>query len=277
TRMWQHASTRDNVARLQERGVHVVAPESGRMAWDAEGQGEGRLPEMPELAEAIWHWLRTRRSLAGKRVVVTAGGTEEPVDAVRVLGNRSSGRMGVALAEEARDRGADVVLVAAAVSVPLPHGVRVVRAMTAADLLDATLEESTSADLVLMAAAVADWRPRNPADHKVKKAEGAPVIELESTDDILRRLARERPRVGRVGFALETDDAVANGRAKLESKDLDLLVVNDATEPGAGFEVDTNRVTLLARDGSAEELPLLSKRRVAREILDRVAALPARP
>lgn len=273
TKMWLHAATRDNVARLQDRGVYVVPPESGKMAWDAEGEGVGRLPEIPDLADSIWHWLRQRTRWAGKRVVVSAGGTEEPIDAVRVLSNRSSGRMGIALAEEARDQGAEVVLVAGSVSVPLPGGVRVVRAMTAADMRDALLEETAEAAALFMAAAVADWRPLHPANHKIKKDEGRPTIELEPTDDILMKLAKECPGTLRVGFALETDDAVENGRAKLLRKDLDLLVVNDATEPGAGFDVATNRVTLLTRGGDQEELPLMSKRRVAREIVDRAAVL----
>ncbi|MBZ0269368.1 bifunctional phosphopantothenoylcysteine decarboxylase/phosphopantothenate--cysteine ligase CoaBC [bacterium] len=272
TRMWEHAATRDNLRALTERGVFVVMPDAGKMAWDAEGEGEGRLPDPAVVAEAVWHWLQTRTELRGKKIVVSAGGTQEPIDAVRVITNRSSGRMGVALAEEARDRGADVVLVAAGMSVPPPANVRIVRAMTAADMADAMVREAGDADAVLMAAAVADWRPAHPAGGKVKKDGGAPAIELEGTADILQLLREEAPKAMRVGFALETDDAVENGRRKLRDKDLDLIVVNDATEEGAAFDVDTNRVTLLDRDGGEATLPLLqSKRSVAREILGRVA------
>jgi phosphopantothenoylcysteine decarboxylase/phosphopantothenate--cysteine ligase len=273
TMMWNHAATQANVRTLRERRIHVLEPDKGKMAWSSEGEGAGRLPEPPDLADRAWRILATHRQLAGVKVVVSAGGTEEPVDAVRVLTNRSSGRMGCELAAEATARGADVVLVAAAMSVPPPPGVRVVPARTAAALRDAMLAESRDAGVVLMAAAVADWRPRSPASGKVKKGEGAPRIELEPTDDVLLILKDAAKSALRVGFALETGDAVANGRAKLKAKGLDLIVVNDASEPGAGFEVETNRVTILARAGAAEELPLLSKREVAARILDRVAEL----
>jgi phosphopantothenoylcysteine decarboxylase/phosphopantothenate--cysteine ligase len=257
----------------------VIEPEAGKMAWDTESEGRGRLPEPAEVAAAAWRFLETRRQLAGLKVVVSAGGTEEPVDAVRVLGNRSSGRMGVAIAEEARSRGADVVLVAAAMSVPPPPGVRVVPARTAAAMRDAMLAESADARVVVMAAAVADWRPRHPAPGKLAKSGGPPPIELEATDDVLA-LLRDRARGAfRVGFALETGDAVARAQAKLAAKGLDLVVVNDASEPGAGFDVDTNRVTILAREGPSEELPLLPKREVAARLWDRVAerVAPASP
>jgi len=273
TMMWNHPATQANVRTLRERRVHVVEPDRGKMAWSGEGEGAGRLPEPSDLAERAFRILATHRQLAGAKVVVSAGGTEEPVDAVRVLSNRSSGRMGCELAAEAAARGADVVLVAAAMRVPAPAGVRVVKARTAAALRDAMLAESRDAHVVLMAAAVADWRPASPSAGKAKKDAGAPRIELEPTDDVLMLLKDAAKSALRVGFALETDDAVANGRAKLKAKGLDLIVVNDASEPGAGFEVDTNRVTILAREGAAEELPLLSKREVAVRILDRVAEL----
>lgn len=276
TKMWNHDATRANVDVLVARGVFVVPPESGKMAWDTEGEGVGRLPEPQDLAEAIWRWIATRRDLSGQKVVVSAGGTEEPIDAVRVISNRSSGRMGVALAEEARDRGADVTLVAAALSVPLPAGVRTIRAMTASEMRDVLLDECSDANVLFMAAAVADWRPIAPVDHKIKKSDGRPSIELEATDDILLQLKDGATDAFRVGFALETDDVLANGRAKLEKKRLDLLVVNDATEPGAGFEVSTNRVTLLTPDGALDELPLMSKREVARRVVDRVVELRGR-
>jgi phosphopantothenoylcysteine decarboxylase / phosphopantothenate---cysteine ligase len=275
-RMWGNTATSANVAELRVRGVKVIEPASGKMAWDTEAEGAGRLPEPADLAAQVWHFFETRRQLAGKKIVVSAGGTEEPVDAVRVLGNRSSGKMGVAVAEEARDRGADVVLVAAAMSVPAPAGVRVVPARTAAAMRDAMIAESRDADVIVMAAAVADWRPTSPATRKISKAEGAPVIQLEPTDDVLQMLRETAPSAVRVGFALETDDAIARARAKLETKGLDLIVVNDATEPGAGFEVDTNHVAILVRDGTCEELPTLPKRDVASRLLDVIVEVCAR-
>jgi len=276
TRMWSHPATVANVRTLKERGHRVIEPAAGKMAWETEGEGAGRLPEPPELADAIWRILATHRQLAGVKVVVSAGGTEEPVDAVRVLTNRSSGRMGAELAEEARARGADVVLVAAGMRVRPPAGVRLVPARTAAAMRDAMLAESRDAGIVVMAAAVADWRPASPSAAKRKKSEGAPAIALEPTDDILLLLKDAAKDSFRVGFALETGDAVANGRTKLREKGCDLLVVNDASEPGAGFEVETNRVTLLSRDDGEEALPLLPKREVAARILDRVAELRGR-
>jgi phosphopantothenoylcysteine decarboxylase/phosphopantothenate--cysteine ligase len=279
TRMWEHPATRQNVRALRERGVHVIEPDRGKMAWTDEGEGSGRLPEPADLAARAWRIWKTCRELEGVKVVVSAGGTEEPIDAVRVITNRSSGRMGAALAAEAKARGADVVLVAAAMNVLPPDGVRVVPARSAAAMRDAMLDESKDAGIILMAAAVSDWRPKAPLSGKHKKADGAPRIELEATEDVLALLADAARQSFRVGFALETGDALAHGREKLRAKRLDLVVVNDATEPGAGFEVDTNRVTIVARDGSAEELPLLPKREVAARILDRVAELrtPAGP
>jgi phosphopantothenoylcysteine decarboxylase/phosphopantothenate--cysteine ligase len=276
TRMWNHPATVSNVKTLRDRGVHVLEPDTGKMAWDAEGEGAGRLPEPAELAERVWHLVETSRQLEGLKVVVSAGGTEEPIDAVRVLSNRSSGKMGVELAKEARARGAEVVLVAGGMKVPPPNGMRVVHTDTAASMRDAMLAESSNAEIVLMAAAVADWRPADPSGRKIKKSEGAPAIELEPTDDILELLKEAAHDSFRVGFALETGNAVEHGRDKLRGKDLDLLVVNDATEEGAGFEVDTNRVTLLSRDGDTQPLPLLPKREVASRILDRIAELRAR-
>ncbi len=273
TRMWRHPATAANVRLLEERGVVVLGPDAGKMAWETEEEGAGRLPEPHDLAERVFRALAKRRQLQGVKVVVSAGGTEEPIDAVRVLTNRSSGRMGVALAAEARDRGADVVLVAARTSVPLPAGTRIVSAPTAALMHDAMIRESKGAGIVVMAAAVADWRPVNPSKQKQKRAEGPPTIRLEPTDDVLEALAKSARRAFRVGFALETGHAIANGKSKLRAKDLDLLIVNDATEPGAGFDVETNRVVLLSRDGARADVPLLPKREVAARILDRVHEL----
>jgi phosphopantothenoylcysteine decarboxylase/phosphopantothenate--cysteine ligase len=272
TKMWTHPATVANVRILKERRHHVIEPDTGKMAWDTEGEGAGRFPEPADLAAEVWRILGTHRQLEGVKVVVSAGGTEEPVDAVRVLTNRSSGKMGAELAEEARSRGAEVVLVAGGMRVPPPAGVRVVGAKTAAAMRDAMIEESKGAGIVVMAAAVADWRPVDPSPRKVKKAE-RPAIELESTDDILLLLKKAAKDSFRVGFALETEDALENGRTKLRQKGVDLLVVNDASQPGAGFEVDTNRVTLLSRDDREVALPLLPKREVAARIIDRIVEL----
>jgi phosphopantothenoylcysteine decarboxylase/phosphopantothenate--cysteine ligase len=273
TRMWEHPATQENVRHLAARGVQVIAPASGKMAWDSEGIGAGRLPEPAELAERIARYVATARQLEGLKIVVSAGGTEEPIDAVRVLSNRSTGRMGVALAEEARARGGRVVLVAAGMSVAPPAGVRVVPARTAAAMHDAMLAEAADADVVLMAAAVADWRPVAPASRKLKKGDGAPRVELERTTDILAALREAATGAFRVGFALETGDARAEGERKLREKGAHLMVVNDASEPGAGFGVDTNRVTLLSPGAEPVDLPLLSKREVAARVLDRIAEL----
>jgi phosphopantothenoylcysteine decarboxylase/phosphopantothenate--cysteine ligase len=273
TAMWLHPATIENVRTLVHRGVLMLEPDSGLMAWETEGEGPGRLPEPADLAARISRILETRRQLQGTKVVVSAGGTQEPIDAVRVVTNRSSGRMGTALAEEARDRGAEVVLVQAAMSVPAPSGVRIVEARTAASMKDAMIAESRNAEIILMAAAVADWRPMDPDSNKKKKSAGPPAVKFEPTEDILLHLRREAKAAFRVGFALETEDPLSNGSKKLKEKDLDLLVVNDATQNGAGPETLTNRVTLLSRDGSALEIPLLPKREVAARIMDRIEEL----
>jgi phosphopantothenoylcysteine decarboxylase/phosphopantothenate--cysteine ligase len=273
SRMWLHPATAANVRALIERGIHVVEPDSGKMAWESEGEGAGRLPEPADLAARLWRILETAKELSGVKVVVSAGGTQEPIDGVRVITNRSSGRMGVALAEEARDRGAEVVLVAAGMSVPLPAGVRVVKAKTAESMKNAMIRESKDAGIVLMAAAVADWRPANPPARKRKKSSGPPELRFEQTEDILLLLRREAKRAFRVGFALEIGNGNAEGARKLREKDLDLLVVNDAAENGAGPETETNRVTMLSRDGDAVEIPLLRKREVAARILDRIGEI----
>ena len=239
----------------------------------AEGPSE-RPGRMSEPETIIAHALRVVRGpgpLAGRRVVVTAGPTRESIDPVRVVTNRSSGKMGYNVAEAAWSRGAEVVLISGPVALPPPVGVQVRRVETTRQLEAAVREELARADVLVMAAAPADFRPRDPSDSKRSRIDGALAIPMEPTEDILSG-TRENRRPGSVtvGFALETGDALAKGRAKLERKALDLIVVNDALEPGAGFEVDTNRVALLGRDGSARILPLQSKRDVAEAILDAV-------
>ena len=274
-RMWAHPQTRRNVSHLRELGYHVLDPDEGMLA-AGEGSGPGRMPE-PEVIFAHVGRLLEPATLAGRRVVVTAGGTREAVDPVRYLSNRSSGKMGVAIASAAWRRGADVTLIAAPLAVPPPTGVRLIDVETTDEMGTAVERALAEADALVMAAAPADFRAAEPVGAKIKKARAPEALRLAPTRDILASTrAARRPGTVVVGFALETGDAVAAGRDKLESKALDLVVVNDATEPGAGFAVDTNRVTLIGRDGRAESLPLMSKDDVAEAILDRVEALLGR-
>jgi phosphopantothenoylcysteine decarboxylase/phosphopantothenate--cysteine ligase len=270
-RMYAHPATQSNLARLGEIGYRIAGPAVGPLAW-GEGEGPGRMLEPEEIVVHAGRALEGATSLTGRRVVVTAGGTREAIDPVRYVGNRSSGRMGYEIAAAAWRRGAEVVLVAGPSHLPIPGGVQLRRIETAAQMLDAVRDELPRADSLVMAAAVADFRPADPAAEKIKKeAGGVPEIRLEATDDVLRSTRDDRPAgCVVVGFALETADAVENGRRKLLGKGLDLLVVNDATEPGAGFEVETNRVVLLAPGVPDEALPLMPKSEVADRILDRV-------
>lgn len=273
-RMYAHPATQANLRRLAELGYAVAGPAVGPLAW-GEGEGPGRMLEPEEILAYIGRALEGRTPLAGRRVVVTAGPTREAIDPVRYIGNRSSGRMGYEIAAAAWRRGADVLLVSGPSPLPVPVGVEVRKVESAEEMRAAVADALPSADALMMAAAVADFRPANAAEQKIKKEGGdVPRIVLEPTADVLRA-TREARRAGSVivGFALETTDAVENGRRKLEGKGLDLLVVNDATEPGAGFEVETNRVVLLQRDRPDEALPLMSKAEVADRILDRVEAL----
>ncbi|HET7488261.1 MAG TPA: bifunctional phosphopantothenoylcysteine decarboxylase/phosphopantothenate--cysteine ligase CoaBC [Acidimicrobiales bacterium] len=271
TEMWEHPATRDNIDLLRRRGVHVVEPGTGRLAGGDEGPG--RLAEPADIVAAVETVLASASDLAGRRVVVTAGGTREPIDAVRFVGNRSSGKQGHALADEAAARGAAVTLVTTVDRSAAP-GVTVVRVGTAAEMEEAVLAAAGEADLVVMAAAVADFRPKAPATGKWKKADGVPEIVLEPTPDILAGLgAAKRPGQVLVGFAAETDDLVASARQKLAAKHLDLVVANDVSEPGAGFDADTNRVVLVTAGGEAQELALAPKREVARAVIDAAASL----
>jgi phosphopantothenoylcysteine decarboxylase/phosphopantothenate--cysteine ligase len=268
--MYAHPQTRANLERIRSRGVSLVGPEVGALA---EGPSErpGRMSEPETILAHAARCVRGGGRLAARRVVVTAGPTRVSIDPVRVVTNRSSGKMGYRVAEAAWERGADVVLITGPTAVPAPIGVRVLRVETTKQLEDAVRAELPAADVLVMAAAPADFRPSDPSDSKRARNDGALAIPMEPTDDILSATrGQRRPGSVTVGFALETGDALAKGRAKLERKDLDLIVVNDALEPGAGFEVDTNRVALLGREGSARILPLQSKRDVAEAILDAV-------
>jgi len=269
TNMWEHEAVRENIARLARRGVRFVDPGAGYLAcgW----VGKGRLAEPEDIAAAAAKVLAPKTSLAGTRVLVTAGPTLEDIDPVRFVGNRSSGRMGFAIAAEARARGAHVVLVAGPTAVAPPDVHEIVRVRSAREMHQAVAARAADADVIVMAAAVADYTPVAVADEKIEKG-GALSLQLERTTDILKDLGArrgDRARPVLVGFAAQTGDPVAAARRKLESKRVDLIVANDVTMPGAGFDVDTNVVSLVSRD-AAEALPLLSKADVAAAILDRV-------
>jgi phosphopantothenoylcysteine decarboxylase/phosphopantothenate--cysteine ligase len=293
-RMWSHAATRANVALLRDRGVTVIEPGTGELASRGE-HGPGRLAEPSELLAAVESVLPARATgpsgtagtaapvnghppigrWSGLRVLVTAGGTREPIDAVRFVGNRSSGRMGWALADEAARRGAEAEVIAANVSLPRTPGVSYRDVMSAAELHDAALAAFERCDVLLMAAAVADFRPRQAAAIKLRKDAGPPRLELEATPDVLAALgARRRAGQTLVGFAAETGgDAVERGRAKLERKRLDLVAVNDVSTPEIGFDAADNEVVLLGRDGAELHVPRAGKDAVASAILDEVMRL----
>jgi phosphopantothenoylcysteine decarboxylase / phosphopantothenate---cysteine ligase len=278
-RMWAHAATQRNVVTLRELGYRVLEPDEGMLA-AGEGSGPGRMAE-PETIFAHACRLLNGTSgspLAGKRVVVTAGPTREAIDPIRFISNSSSGKMGIAVAAAAWERGAEVTLIAGPLAVPAPVGPRLVSVRTADDMKAALESELSSADVLVMAAAPADFRPSETATGKIRRGSGALMLAMQPTEDIL--LSTSHARNGKmvvVGFALETEKLVENARAKLESKSLDLIVANDAGEPGAGFDVDTNRVTFIARGAPPEQLPLMSKRAVAEALLDRVETLVERP
>ncbi|MEO7428279.1 MAG: bifunctional phosphopantothenoylcysteine decarboxylase/phosphopantothenate--cysteine ligase CoaBC [Acidimicrobiales bacterium] len=278
TEMWEHPAVQDNLALLRTRGVHVVEPSVGRLAGG--DVGAGRLAEPADIVDAVTALLAeipTALDLAGLRVLVTAGGTREPIDPVRFIGNRSSGKQGHAVAEEAAARGAKVTLVTTT-ALATPTGIDVVRVDTAAEMEQAVLTRSDDADIIVMAAAVADFRPATSASSKIKKAGGAPEVVLEPTTDILAALGdRRRPGQTLVGFAAETDDLRANAAEKLARKGVDLIVANDVSAPGVGFEHDTNAVVILGADGSALEIPLTDKRAVARAILNHVSTTRSPP
>lgn len=267
TEMWEHPAVQDNLSVLGDRGVHIVPAEPGRLAGG--DVGFGRLAA-PRTIVAHAERVLARGDLAGRHVVITAGGTSEPIDAVRVISNRSTGKQGYALAEAAWARGADVTLIST-VDREAPVGVTVVPVETAAQMQDAVMNVR-DANVIVMAAAVADFRPVDPADHKIKKTGGdAPQIELEKTHDFLVDLGASKP-TGQVlvGFAAETENLIENAKGKLERKNLDLIVANDVSAPGVGFAHDTNQVTILVGDGSRVDVTLDSKRVIADAIFDAV-------
>ena len=270
--MFRDAATQRNLAILQERGVHRIGPESGPLASGLEG--EGRMSEPATIVAALQAALMGRSMLAGRRVLITAGPTQEAIDPVRYIGNRSTGKMGFALAEEAALRGAIVDLVTGPVALVTDRaGIHRVDVTTAAEMSAACKARFPHCHAALLSAAVADWRPVHTADHKLKKSEAIGTLPLEPTEDILAWMVGEKQQQKLVGFALETRDAMRHAADKLERKNLDLVVMNSLEDPGAGFGHDTNKVTLLGRGTKPEPLPLMSKARVAAAILDRLETL----
>ncbi len=288
--MLDHPATRGNLDTLIRRGAYIAGPAEGHLASGL--MGKGRLVEPSELIGHIRLVLGRGGPLASRKVIISAGGTQEPLDPVRVLSNKSSGKQGYALAQAAVDAGAEVVLVSAPTSLPPPVGARLVPVQTAREMLDAVMKESASADVLVMAAAVADFRPKRLAHDKLKTRDGVPQLELEATEDILKAVAARKrtpevtargaasdaqaetvgPRIV-VGFAAESRDLVDNAAEKLRSKNLDMIVANDITARDAGFSTDTNRVTILRADGGRETLPLMSKTEVADAIIERIVGL----
>jgi phosphopantothenoylcysteine decarboxylase/phosphopantothenate--cysteine ligase len=274
TGMWEHEATRANVATLSERGVRIVGPARGSLA--AGDEGIGRMSEPEEIVQVIEDVVSRGHDLAGRRIVVTAGPTWEPIDPVRFLGNRSTGRMGFAVAAEAAGRGADVTLVVGPGTVEPPEGPTVVRVTTAQEMRDAVLAASRNADAVVMAAAVADFRPEEVADSKIKKEGGPPDLRLVPTPDILVELGAEPGERVLVGFAAETEDVELTGRAKLERKRLHLVVANEVGREGTGFGSETNRAAIVSSSGEDEPLRDWTKRELAAAICDRITKLLAR-
>lgn len=272
-RMWTHPATQDNLSRLRERGVHVLGPEEGELAEGEEGPG--RMSEPDDIFLSAARLLRSDPRISGRKVVVTAGPTVAPVDPVRFVGNRSSGRMGVALALAAWLRGADVVLIAGPISVDPPSGPRHVRVDTAEEMAEALGRELEDADVLIMAAAVSDYRVADAEDRKIKRAERESLdLRMVAGPDLLAstRTLRDERGIFTLGFALETDDLLENAARKLKDKGLDLIAVNEAGRADRGFESETNQVTLLDAEGVIEELPLMRKEVVAERLIDQVVS-----
>jgi len=264
--MYESGAVRENIATLRERGVNVLEPEAGRLA--SGSVGTGRLADPDRIVDAALDMVLPPRDLAGRRVVVTAGPTEEPIDPVRHIGNRSTGKMGYAIAERALRRGADVVLISGPTQLAAPAGVATIDVRTTREMLDAVVAHADALDLLVMAAAPADYRPAAPAERKIKKSSDRLTLELVRTEDIISEVrGRIGERSGVVGFALETEDEIENAREKLRGKNLDVVVANNATVEGAGFAGDTNVATVLTKSGRTERLPLMAKAELADVVL----------
>jgi phosphopantothenoylcysteine decarboxylase/phosphopantothenate--cysteine ligase len=269
--MWLHSMVQKYVARLREIGVRIVEPEVGALASGKEG--EGRLATEDRILEEVFDCLAKERDLAKEVVLVTAGPTQEPIDPIRFLSNRSSGKMGYAVAEAARNRGARVILVSGPTALPKPFGIEFAEVRTSAEMARAVKKFFPEVTILIMTAAVADFRPQEVGAQKRKKDGMPQTIGLEKTPDILAEVSRNKGNRLVIGFAAETHDLVNQAKAKLQEKNLDLIVANDVTMEGAGFEVDTNIVTLLDRSGQMVNLPKLPKREVAQKILDHVVKI----
>jgi phosphopantothenoylcysteine decarboxylase/phosphopantothenate--cysteine ligase len=268
--MWENPICQENIQRLRSRGFHFIDPEAGELACGYEGKG--RLAEIPAIVEEIRSIL-SPRDLAGETLLVTAGPTEEPIDPVRFLSNRSSGRMGFAIARAARLRGARVILVSGPSALLAPSGVKSIPIRTAVEMREAVLENLPLVSVLVMAAAVSDYRPKTTSSGKIKKDQAELTLPLELNPDILREAGQRKEKRLLIGFAAETESLLANARKKLAEKNLDLIVANDVGRPGAGFAVDTNIVKLIDRSGKIEELPLMSKEDLAHRLLDRILLL----
>jgi len=275
TNMYEHPATQENIHTLKKRGVHFVGPDSGRLA--CRTVGPGRLIDPMKVVEACLPLVSDRHDLRGTRIVMTSGGTHEPIDPVRFIGNRSSGKMGRAIAVEALARGADVTIITGPAETPLPEGALVIPVESAAHMAETVVNLAQDADVFIGAAAVADYRVENPADSKRKKTGKKIELSLVENPDVLGLVAAVK-KSGQiiVGFAAETDDLIANAQTKLKKKHLDLIVANEVNTSESGFGTDTSRATLISGDGKVDALPLLTKAEVAERILDRVAALRAR-
>ena len=269
TGMWMAEATKQNVKTLKERGVRMIGPENGILACGDEGTG--RMSEPETIVEEIRRILTQKQDFAGKKVLVTAGATRERLDPVRFITNDSSGKMGFAIAEAARNRGAEVTVIRGSVTAEIPAGVRVIPVESARDLYDAMMKEAPEQDVIIQAAAVSDYRPAEQKKKKIKKASGENLIlELTENPDIARAIGeKKKPGQTLVGFAAETDNVQKNAKNKLTKKNLEMIVANDVTKPGAGFNVDTNIAALITADG-IEEQPLQTKRQLAEKILDRI-------
>jgi phosphopantothenoylcysteine decarboxylase / phosphopantothenate---cysteine ligase len=270
TNMYLNSATQANLSKLKERGIQIIEPASGMLACGTEGIG--RLPEPADIVEHIKRHFRYVTSLQGVRILVTAGGTREAIDPVRFISNRSSGKMGFAIAAAAAERGADVTLVSGPVSLPTPCGVKRIDVESALQMRDAVLKAFPGTDIVIKSAAVADYRPEDVANQKIKKSSDSMTLVLIKNPDILAELGQLKTTQFLVGFAAETQELIIHATEKLIKKNLDMLVANDVTMNGAGFESDTNIIKILTRDGAIEELPQMSKSNLGQVILDRILA-----
>jgi phosphopantothenoylcysteine decarboxylase/phosphopantothenate--cysteine ligase len=268
TGMWENKVTQANTARLKERGFYIIEPATGRLA--SGGFGAGRLPDTEIILGHISKIIGLKGDLAGQKVVVTAGGTQEPIDPVRVITNRSSGKMGYALAEAARDRGAEVTLITTPTALAGPAGLKILNVETVLQMKEAVATAVKEASVLIMAAAVSDFQVNAIALQKIKKSAKGLTLELVNAPDILAEVTGDFIKIG---FAAESQELLTNAARKLKTKKADLFVANNITEANCGFGTDTNKVSLIAKDGSVEELPLLSKRAVADKVLDRVVVL----